>query len=230
MKDLPVTITSRHIEEKPQYRGVVMVEIDIAYPRVWVKGHPAGQAISFAYDRIARRFYAFASRKMFPDAIGSWKNSRKNQVPFHPHLAKMVYEVPFNQAGLLSIYYDQDTYTGGAHGNTMRRADTWQVPEARRLSLNDFFENAGYRNVVFRAIFAEIQKQPESYFEDFQKNVFQYFDSRHFYLTPQGFAFFFPLYSIAPYSSGIPVFLIPYECFGDLLKIPLAPRALQKQD
>ena len=36
------------------------------------------------------------------------------------------------------------------------------------------------------------------------------FDPERFYLTPEGIAVFFPLYAIAPYAEGIPVFLIPY--------------------
>lgn len=219
MNQQPVAVTRREIRGKPQYRGVTMVEINIAYPRVLTKGSPAGQAVSMAYDHVARRFYAYASKKMYADAVQAWKDAKKNGFPFHTYEAVMTYEVPFNHGGLLSIYYDQYTYTGGAHGMTTRHADTWRVWDAKRLPLRAFFHNPGYRTIIFRSIFSQIQQDPDKYFEDYQKNVFQYFDERNYYLTPQGFAFFFPLYTIAPYASGIPVFIVPYELFGDLLKI-----------
>lgn len=219
MNELPVTVTKRQIQGHPQYRGTTMVDINISYPRVLTKGSPSGQVISITYDHVARRFYMFASRKMYTDAIQTYRDAKKNGFPFHPSEAVMTYEVPFNHGGLLSIQYDQYTYTGGAHGNTIRHADTWRVWDARNLTLNEFFYNAGYRNIIFRSIFAQIQQHPENYFEDYQKNVFQYYDPRNFYLTPQGFAFFFQLYTIAPYATGIPVFIVPYELFGELLKI-----------
>ncbi|ADU28111.1 DUF3298 and DUF4163 domain-containing protein [Ethanoligenens harbinense] len=219
MNEKPVTVTRRQIQGKPQYRGVMMVEIDIAYPRVLTKGSPAGQVISVFYDHAARRFYAYASRKLYADAVQSWREAQKNGYPFHAYGAGMTYEVPFNHGGLLSIYYDQYTYTGGAHGTTVRHADTWRAWDARRLPLNAFFSDPGYRNIIFRAIFAQIQRDPDKYFEDYQKNVFQYFDEKNYYLTPRGFAFFFQLYTIAPYVTGIPVFIVPYELFGDMLKI-----------
>lgn len=219
MNQQPVAVTRRQIRGKPQYRSVTMVNIDIAYPRVLTKGCPAGQVISMVYDHIARRFYAYASQKLFAQAVQVWREAKKNGYPFHTYEANMVYEVPFSQNGRLSIFYDQYVYTGGASGTTTRYADTWRVRDAKRLPLSAFFANNGYRSIIFRSIFAQIQQNPDNYFEDYQKNVFQYFDDQHYYLTPQGFALFFPEYTIAPHSSGIPVFVVPYELFGDLLKI-----------
>ncbi len=214
-----VTVTKRQIKGTPQYSGKQMLTIDIAYPRIFTKGSPAGQLMSVCYDHIARRFYVYASRQLFAQAVQNWKEAQKKGYPFHEYQAGMTYEVPFNQKNLLSIYYDQSTYTGGAHGNWARHANTWRPFSAQRLSLSNFFNSSAYRNIVFRAIFAQIQQNPENYFEDYQQKVFEHFDERNFYLKEKGFIFFFPLYSIAPYVSGVPEFLVPYELFGDLLKI-----------
>ena len=125
MNEQPVTVIRRQIQGKPQYRGETMVEVDLAYPRVITKGSPAGQVISVFYDHVARRFYAYASRSMFADAVKARHEAKKNGYPFNPYGANMVYEVPFNQNGLLSIFYDQYTYTGGGPipgGSPMRAA------------------------------------------------------------------------------------------------------------
>lgn len=36
------------------------------------------------------------------------------------------------------------------------------------------------------------------------------FNPRNYYLTPDGLAFFFPMYALAPAAEGIPVFHVPY--------------------
>ena len=45
---------------------------------------------------------------------------------------------------------------------------------------------------------------------NYEKNVEQYFNPEHFYLKPAGLVVYFQQYEIAPYSSGIPEFTIPY--------------------
>lgn len=215
-----VNVTRRELKSSPKYRGTVMVEADIAYPRVTVAGgERAGQHISGHYAQVARRQYAHATGRLYAQAVQGFREAKKNGYPFHPYSSAMAFETPFNHGGLLSIYYDQYTYTGGAHGNTVRTADTWRVWDARRLPLEAFFYGEGYLDVIYRSILAQIAQHPEYYFEDAQKNVREYFDPRQFYLTPQGFVFFFQLYTIAPYATGMPSFLVPYELFGELLRI-----------
>ena len=43
-----------------------------------------------------------------------------------------------------------------------------------------------------------------------------------FYLTPEGLAFFYPMYAIAPAAEGIPVFTVPYEAVGPYVPVSKA--------
>ncbi|MFR0769046.1 MAG: RsiV family protein [Dysosmobacter sp.] len=38
-------------------------------------------------------------------------------------------------------------------------------------------------------------------------------------LTPEGLAFFYPMYAIAPAAEGIPVFTVPYEAVGPYVPV-----------
>jgi hypothetical protein len=63
----------------------------------------------------------------------------------------------------------------------------------------------------------EIRKNPESYFPNPEKTVNDTMQPQNFYLSPQYLNIYFNQYDIAPYSSGIPVFSIPYERVGIVL-------------
>ena len=61
-------------------------------------------------------------------------------------------------------------------------------------------------------------KQNESiYFPDATEKVMS-MKKFHFFLEPDNLVIYFPLYEIAPYSSGIPQFRIPYTLLRDYLK------------
>jgi len=51
------------------------------------------------------------------------------------------------------------------------------------------------------------------YFDDYEKNVANYFNPKSFYLVPDGIVIYFQQYEIAPYASGIPQFTIPYSAY-----------------
>lgn len=218
-------IAKKQMRAKPEYRNTVMVDVDIAYPQVTTAPSPSGAAISEYYKARATAYYDYATGKLFDMAVKDYIMGRKNNVPFHTYTAMMTYEVTYNQKDFLSIYTDVYEFTGGAHGNTVRYADTFSLKYGRKMALSDFFNGRGYQTVIFGSILAQISVQisrgTNDYFDDYQKNVFQYFSEKNFYLTPEGLTVFFPLYTIAPYSSGIVTFVIPYAEFGSDLKYSL---------
>lgn len=219
-------IIKRQLRAKPVYNGVTMIDIRIAYPHVALRSDPqTGAVISTYYREAANRYYAYATHDLFRQAVQGYADARKNHFPFRTYAAVSNYEVPYNQNNFLSTYQDTYEFTGGAHGNTVRHSDTWLLVSGRRMQLSDFFYGPAYQMIILEDIIAQIAKSVAdgsgSYFDDYRKNVFQYFDENNYYLAAEGFAFYFPLYSIAPYSSGIPTFVVPYSTFGKLLKVRL---------
>lgn len=61
----------------------------------------------------------------------------------------------------------------------------------------------------------QISREPDIYFEDYRERISQYFREENFYCEPSGVVIYYQQYDIAPYSSGIRTFLIPYNCFTD---------------
>ena len=67
----------------------------------------------------------------------------------------------------------------------------------------------------------EIQRQETAgyarYLDGWRRRLRQQFNPIRFYLTPEGLAFFYPMYAIAPAMEGIPVFTLPYGQGGPAL-------------
>ncbi len=125
------------------------------------------------------------------------------------------FQVTLNQEGLLALYEDQYTYTGGANGTSTRIADNWQLDRCRRLAMADLFPPGfHYQAYVEANVIRQIQKQtaedgPQFYFDNYPQLVHQYFDPKNFYLIPGGMAVFYQEITIAPHVYGTVVFNIP---------------------
>ena len=213
-------VAGRQIKSKPVFGKTVMIDIDIAYPQVTVPQNVKSSAeISGFYRDSAIKYYACATHGLYEDAVKEYRNSLKGRVPFRTYSARAVFEVPFSDGRFLSIYTDTFEYAGSAHGNTVRRAETWNIAGGKRVGLFELFPDPSCGPRVIREIFSRIESQiakgNNTYFEDYRKNVFRCFDESRFYLTPEGVAVYFPLSTIAPDSSGIVPFVIPFPLCGD---------------
>ena len=213
----PIAVHEQVVEETMYYKGEPVLKYTIRYPE-----------FSSAIFRIAtnemNRFYrtrAALQRQRFrqvlyPQAIRDFDFAASHDYPFHTYEAMMVHTITYNQNCTVSQYADTYQFTGGAHGTTIRSSDTWDLRNARRLPLTNFFAApVPFPSYVLESINGQITGQLAEgtgmYFDDYQKNVAQNFNPRSFYLTPAGVVVYFQQYQIAPYASGIPEFMLPYS-------------------
>lgn len=193
-----------------------MISISIRYPKVTLCRNPSAQrSINSQIQAQVNRFYYYASNDLYWQAISDYKNSLENKFPFHPYDAVLQYEITYNQHCHLSLYYDQYTYTGGAHGNTVRASDTWGLWDGQSIPLSGFFPaGQDYRALLIDKITRQaderMQQNPGIFFENYRDLISESFNEEHYYLTPSGIAVYYQQYEIAPYVTGIVVFTIPY--------------------
>ena len=143
-------------------------------------------------------------------------NDSEDKVPFHPYDAVLQYQVTACNSCYVSLYRDAYEYTGGAHGNTIRRSDTWSLKACRAVQACDFFHpKTNFRKTLLDEILFQadenMRKCPGIYFDNYRKLITGYFNPNRFYLTDNSVAFYFQLYEIAPYVSGIVTFSIPFD-------------------
>lgn len=109
----------------------------------------------------------------------------------------------------LPVTYYQ--YTGGAHGLTTKVSYNYDLKTGKILKLKDLFkEGFDYKSIIDKKVREDIEKEKDIYFEngDLFKDVSE---NQAYYLNIDSIIVYFQQYEIAPYSSGIREFKIPYE-------------------
>ena len=194
------------------YNNTPVLTLSICYPKVSLHHCSYAQdSVNFQIQAQVCDFLHYASSDLYQQAVATYYESQENAFPFRRYEAILQYEITYNQHCCLSLYRDQYTFTGGAHGSTIRSSDTWSLISGRSIPLSDFFPaGQDYRESLINQMIEQASKNPEVFFEDYQDLIAKYFNEEHYYLTPSGVAIYYQQYEIAPYSTGIVVFSIPY--------------------
>jgi hypothetical protein len=156
---------------------------------------------------------------LYQMAMVEYEYSVANNFPVRQFEDYVDFTVTYNENCVLSLYFDQYEYTGGAHGLTVRYSDTWNLQKSKRMDLNEIFPHkSDYREYVIDTINQQIAEEIATgnnpYFENYSQLVNENFKANNFYLTEEGVVIYFQQYDIAPYSTGLPEFLIPYATEG----------------
>jgi hypothetical protein len=209
-------VREKVLQQDMYYKNNIIMRYTIKYPRF----------ISDTYQTLANKLNALYRTKaimyersnimnLYQMAMVEYEYSIANNFPVRQFEAYVNYIVTFNQNCILSLYFDQYEYAGGAHGLTVRYSDTWNLPKSKRMELSDFFPHRNnYREYIIQTIEKQIETElangDSMYFENYVQLVNENFKANNFYLTEEGLVIYFQQYDIAPYASGIPTFVIPY--------------------
>ena len=205
------TIRTILVDSTVQFDEVVLLLYKIQYPNARSSEYPASSAcINRFYETDAFLYQEYLQRDLFHQAAVRYQDSPGDS-PVNAYEADSRYQITLNSFPLLSLFTDRYEYTGGAHGATIRRSETWCLPQCRRLALSELFPvGFDYMSYIFAEIASQIKRDPEQYFEDPLANMVNTFRAENFYCIPGGFTIYYQQYDIAPYSGGIREFPIPY--------------------
>jgi len=179
----------------------------------------AKNRINKFYKREACNFIHLTATEIRKTAIETYLYAKKNNYPFFSYEAIMNYTVTLNAACKLSTYTDKYQYTGGAHGNTLRSSSNWNLNTGLNIKMEElFYNNEDFVPLIIDQIIKIAEKQiiqdSNIYFENYKELIVNNFNPNNFYLTPIGITIFYQQYEVAPYSSGIIEFHIPYNDLG----------------
>lgn len=226
LQKIVTEIEARSEEATFEQEGIPIVEASVTYPAVTYKGFQKNAAVlSRFYSCGAARYLKFVKKQMLPAARECYVQSVRMGTAPRLFEARQTFQATYN-AGLVSIYYDQYEYTGGAHGGTARFSDTYYLPEGRFLRLRDLFRpRVPYRKLLLSEITRQIEQSlgrgGAFYYDNYRRGVKKHFSPAQFYLRPKGLSLYYQQYTIAPYSMGLPTFFIPYERLENLLRFDL---------
>ena len=207
------TFNTMVISEEMKYDDVTVLNYRIEYPEFVSDNYKKSiRAVNQFYKGEALALQNNFRTKLYRMAVEQYLDDIKNGFPVHVFEALQTFEVTYNKACIISLYFDNYRYTGGAHGLTVRTSQTWNLKTGKMLKLRELYKcSDNYKSYIKKKIIEQIRENPDIYFENYEELVEQTFDVNNFYCTPQGVVVYFQQYDIAPYASGIREFLLPYN-------------------
>ncbi len=222
-----IYVVDRSLINQMRYGNETILQYEIHYPHFTARrSMPGLAAINEQYRRQALYLAQAIPAEYMPSAAVDFEDHAAQGLPFSPYEYVRRFTLTYDQragsACLASLYTDAYLYTGGAHGNTVRTAETWDAVTGDLLPLSAFYPDGQVDTArILAAIQAEIAAQeaaqPGIYFENTPALAAQYFNPENYFLTPDALAVFYQQIEIAPYASGIPTFYIPYRQAGMVL-------------
>jgi len=199
-----------------KYKNTVVLTYKIEYAEITDSNYTFGKNIFNQFNKYkAMELQKRINNQLFKDASELYDYNKEHGYPIMVYDIVLSCNITYNQDNLVSLYYDQYEFTGGAHGNTIRTSQTWDLSVGRMLNLVYFFRfNPNYfvlDNIknINNQIAEQLKSNPGQYFDNYCELVIDNFKQENYYLTNNGIVIYYQQYDIAPYSSGIPEFLIP---------------------
>ncbi len=223
MEGYQMIVREKVIQQDMYYKGHLILSYTIKYPKfVSSEFQTLSYKLNTLYRTKAVMYEKSNVMNLFQMAMVDYEYSVMNQYPIHQFEAYVTFAVTYNQNCVLSLYFDQYEYTGGAHGLTTRTSDTWDLLGSRKMELADFFPNrSDVKEFIIQTVIQQIEVQLAQgnamYFDDYKKLVEESFKINNFYLTNKGLVIYFQVYDIAPFATGIPTFVIPYGPGGAMM-------------
>lgn len=195
-------IINNVFERKLKYDNVIVLTYKIEYPSIRYYNIFNKYNLKIAFDLKEK-----CETELFNEAVELYKNNKKNGYPIMVYEIVKDYHITYNENNMISLYSNEYIFSGGAHGNTIRTSQTWNLNYQRMIPLYYFFDNNPYFIInVLKKINNQIKENPENYFDNYCDLVLQTFNEKNFYITQKNIIIYFQQYDIAPYSSGIPTF------------------------
>lgn len=183
----------------------------------------------------ARAAFMQSCRTQLNEERQSWKGSVDEVGGMFQRSVDISVRVTYNQPGWLSFTSDLYGYSGGAHGNTLRRTFVFNTRTGEAQELSDIIRpdaQALFMQRVGRLLLAQYQ---DGLFEDSAAPIRAFVDadatraqtlyrtgasgfstSTAFYLLGQNVNVVFQQYELTPYAVGIPEVSLPYASWSDL--------------
>ena len=193
------------------YRGSVILKYEIEYPQIYSDTYNTCKFNALNHKK-ALDLENYAKNTLFKGAMDLYDYNYSNEYPIMVYELVFKYTITYNKEPIISLYQDEYIFSGGAHGNTVRTSQNWDLKYNNQFSLSDiYYDNPNYILFILREINRQIAENgKELYFADYCSLVLDTFNINQFYITPNYVVVYFGQYDIAPYSTGIPEFKIIY--------------------
>lgn len=115
-------------------------------------------------------------------------------------LLQTTQDIKYNKNDFISAVEEQYTYTGGAHGMTLRKTRNIDTIAQREIMLGDLFAEEGYKETLERMIRELREKHPDEYAELWAEPVIN--QDQDFYITDTDLVIYYQPYELSYYARG----------------------------
>lgn len=201
-------IIKKILEENLSYDNTVILKYHIEYPYIDSGSYLSGVEKFNTYNKeLALELKNKIEKQLYKDAINTYKYNKEHGYPTMVYEVYKSLKITLNRGQLVSLYLDEYMFSGGAHGNTVRTSQTWNLGNGKIIKLYELFKEPYFLLEIFKSIDSQIRDNADKYFEDACSLVLETFNPQNYYLTTEKeVIIYFQEYDIAPYSSGIPIF------------------------
>lgn len=197
--------------------GTVILEANYAFPE---RTNPdaAGIAINAFYDKQLKDLLSYLEGDLL-DAAQSDYQMVPDKSKFEPYEDNQEYSITYESKNIICFLRKYYSYSGGAHGNNAISADIFRLDNGKHLSIADFFtvDAKTYKGRLLNSILTQADSKSDQLFEGYKTEIPKDFDPNNFYLSKDGFVFYFQPYEIGPYASGVIEFKVPYDNVKDIM-------------
>lgn len=120
-------IETKILRGELKYHNTVVLTYKITYPEI-TSPNCFGIDIFNRYNKNkALKLEKYTKEVLYKDAVDLYKYNTANGYPIMEYEVYSEFEITYNKNDLISLYYDQYIFSGGAHGNTIRSSQTWNL-------------------------------------------------------------------------------------------------------
>ena len=197
------SIVKRVIQKNLFYKGTIILKYKIEFPQI-----PGRNRFNMFYLTKAKELKEKCEGELFEDAKKTFDFNQNKGYPTQVYEVDANYTVTSNYGYRVSLFYDYYIFTGGAHGVTTRKSQTWCLLNEKILPLSFFYEgDPNFIPKLLKKINDEIKNNIEKgeniYFENPCCLTAEYFNTENYYLYEKNIIIYYQQYEIGPYSSGI---------------------------
>lgn len=212
MQNNSISVNNNVLTDEVKYNGETLLTYQIEYPSL------VSDTMNMCMARINRYFRnradglaRHAEGELFRAAVEQYKGDMAHGYPVRVFDVVEAYEVKYIGDCALSVMTDRFIFTGGAHGDTVRSSQNINLGGCTSIALGQLIScPTDYISYILSAVDSQIKKEPDIYFHNYAELALKNFNKNSFYLTDEGIVIYYQQYDIAPYSSGIREFFIPY--------------------
>ena len=186
--------------------GALVMTVSYAFPRIENERCPAAGAVNDWYA--ARAAELLESAAGTADwGVGDYEAAMQAGYDFYPFVEEATFTISRETPAYVSVCREFYANNGGPHPSIFRFSEQFSLEDGRLLGFADFFSNPEEaRALVLDAILAD----PLTVEYDLTGAAAEHFNPEHFYLTDEGFVFWYQTGDLIPQGSPME-YLIPLE-------------------